>query len=585
MEQWILYNKKAEFNTIATKLGIDPLLVKIMRNRNLTTKEEMASFLQLTMPPDYSPMQMKDMDKAVQQIKSAINNKEKIRIISDYDVDGVMSNYILFKAFVRLNARVDYVIPDRIKDGYGLNSKLIDEAKNQAIDLIVTCDNGIAAIEEITYANSLGIKVVVTDHHEVPFTMEEDKKSYHLPQALAVVDNKQVDCPYPYKQLCGASVAFKLVQALYAEFGIEEKELEEFYVYMAIATVCDVVELKDENRAIVKRGLAYLKKNEDIGLNALIEANNLVKEQIKEYHFGFIIGPCINAGGRLETAQMALELFLEENKQEAKRKAIELTNLNHTRKNMTLQGVEKAMKIVQSEKYCKDKVLVVYLPECHESLAGIIAGRVRENTGKPTFILTDGKEGLKGSGRSIEQYSMYEEMSKVADVFVKFGGHPMAAGFSIQTKNLEKMRKRLNEETSLQDKDFVTKRYIDAAMPFSYITEALIEELSQLAPFGKDNEKPAFAVKNATILKANILGAAKNVLKLTIEQQGTVLQGIRFGEVKPFLEELEKRVPSSEYRKLLDGQEVAISAAILYYPEINEYMGRKSIQLKLLSVK
>lgn len=581
MERWVVLNKKADFYGIGERYHIDPVVARLIRNRDVIEEEEIQSFLYGTIEDLPDPEGMKDMKKTVAILTKKIREQKRIRIISDYDVDGVCSNYILYQGLSACGALVDYKIPDRMKDGYGINENLIQSAYEDGIDTILTCDNGIAAYDQIAYGKKLSMTILVTDHHDVPYEMEEGEKRYRIPPADAVVNPKQADCPYSYEKICGAVVALKLIICLYREFHKPERAWEEFIEFGAIATVCDVMELKKENRILVKEGLKRLSHTKHVGLSALLEANGLRGKEISSYHLGFVIGPCINASGRLRSAEMALSLLLCKDPKEALNLALHLKELNEERKDMTAKGVEDAIALVESSERKKDKVLVVYLPGCHESLAGIIAGRVREKYNKPVFILTDSEDGgLKGSGRSIEAYSMFEEMTKVKDLMSKYGGHPMAAGLSLPKENLEPFRQELNRLSTLTEKDFIEKVLIDIPMPISYITEHLVEELSLLEPFGTANEKPLFAQKNLSILNARILGANRNVLKMKVaDEAGYQMEGIYFGNIPEFNEYVSSQFGENELEYIYQGRVNSVRMSFTYYPGINEFRGVKTLQL------
>ncbi|MBO5227936.1 MAG: single-stranded-DNA-specific exonuclease RecJ [Lachnospiraceae bacterium] len=571
MKQWYIYAKKAPFNEIAAKYGISPVTARIMRNRDVEGDEQISEYLYGGLNRLHKAAYMKDMDKASNIILQKIEQGRRIRVIGDYDIDGVTSIYILINALKRCGAWVDGRIPHRIKDGYGINEALIKEAYDDGVDTIVTCDNGIAAYAQIEYANSLGMTVVITDHHDIPYNDTDEGRKYIIPPAAAVVNPKQEDCGYPFKGLCGAAVAWKLVSVLYEKKDIQETEWEDYIELVAMATIGDVMDLQGENRIIVKEGLKRIGNTKNLGLRALIAVNQLNPLAVTAYHIGFVIGPCLNAGGRLDTAYMALELLMSETREEAESRAGELKALNESRKDMTKQGVTAATAMIDSTELADDRVLVVYLPECHESLAGIIAGRIREIYYKPVLVITDAEEGLKGSGRSIEAYNMFEELVKVRDCLDKFGGHPMAAGLSFKKERLTELRQRLNDNSTLTDADFVEKIWIDVAMPFGYITEELIEEFKVLEPFGKGNTKPVFAAKNVTVLGYRLLGVNRNVLKMSLKDEaGCVLEGICFNDAL----KLESKLKN-------EGNIISI----LYYPDINEYNGNKSIQIVVTDYK
>lgn len=571
MEKWFVAAKKADFQSIGKKFCIDPVTARLIRNRDVVGDAAIKEYLYGGRESLGNPHLLKDCDKAAEIVKKKIEERKKIRIIGDYDIDGVNATYILYKGLTRCGARVDVEIPDRMKDGYGLNHNLIRLAYEEGVDTILTCDNGIAATAEIAGAKELGMTVVITDHHE----LQEE-----LPPADAIVNPKQPDCTYPYKSLCGAAVAYKLVICLYEICGIPAGEADAFLEFAAIATVGDVMDLTGENRIIVKEGLKLLNHTENPGLKALICANGLQESVISSYHIGFVLGPCINASGRLDTAKRALTLLLEEDRRKAEELAQTLKELNDERKAMTRKGLEKAVELIENSSMKEDKVLVVYLPECHESLAGIIAGRIRERYHKPVFVLTDAAEGVKGSGRSIEVYNMFAEMSRCAELFSKFGGHPMAAGLSLPRENVEIFRERINEMSVLTEEDFIPKIMIDVPMPVSYITEQLVEELSVLEPFGKGNTKPVFAEKNLNILSARILGKNKNVIKMQVlNAAGTVLDAMYFGDVDVFRNYLDEKFGYTETEKLFQGRENAVTLSVTYYPGINEFRGNRTLQI------
>ena len=567
MEKWFVASKRADFNKIGEVFHISPVTARLMRNRDLTTIEEMQRYLYGSLSDLYDPHLLKDADKGAEIIKEKIEAGKKIRIISDYDVDGVSSNYILYQGLKRCGADVDYKIPDRVEDGYGINEHLIEQAAEDGIDTIITCDNGIAASAQIAYGNSLGLTIVVTDHHDIPFQKENDEITYLLPPAAAVINPKQKDCSYPFKSICGAVVVYKFIQVLYDLFQIDQKESEAFLEIAAMATVCDVMPLFDENRILVKEGLRRIRQTEIVGLQALIEANHLEDKKLSSYHFGFILGPCINASGRLTSAKEALELLLCKDKEICRQKAEALTALNAERKEMTAD-------------HAKDKVLVVYLPDCHESIAGIIAGRMKEYYHKPVFVITRTKEGLKGSGRSIEAYHMYQEMNKIKECFDKFGGHPMAAGLSMQEDRLEEFRGKLNTNTTLTEEDFVEKVHIDVALPISYLSESLIKEFELLEPFGNENTKPLFAQKDLYIKGIRVLGTTGRCLKLFLSDGSqTNIEAMYFGESDGFLEELSCFCGKEEAQRVQRGLPHHIWMDVTYYPQINEWRGQKNIQI------
>ena len=564
MEKWMVYNKKADFQKIGSEFGIDPVIARLIRNRDIQDMKEIRSYLYGTLAEIPSPWKMKDMERAVQILQKKITQKKKIRIIGDYDIDGVTATCILLKGLKRLNANVDTYIPDRVKDGYGMHEQLIDKALEDGIDTILTCDNGIAAAAEIEYAKKEGLTVIVTDHHDIPFRDTEDGRIWIIPKADAVVNTKQNDCLYPNKNICGAVVAWKLIWALYERLGIDSDEIWDFLELAAIATVGDVMDLQGENRIIVKEGLKKLSSTSFEGLKALICVNNLEGAEITAYHVGFVIGPCINASGRLDTAARSLELLLADNMEDAMKLADDLYDLNQSRKAMTEQGKEQAIQSIEENNLGKDRVLVVYLPDCHESLAGIIAGRIREAYNKPVFVLTKGSDGVKGSGRSIEAYSMYEELVKCSDLLMQFGGHPMAAGLSMEEKNVELFRRRLNDNCTLTEQDLIPKIMIDVPMPISYLSKKLTEQLKVLEPFGKGNSKPLFAQKNLRAVGIRVLGRNRNVAKmLLIDENGIKMDAVYFGEAQEFV----------------DFAQAHDTISVTYYPEINVFQGRENLQV------
>lgn len=564
MEKWMVYNKKADFQKIGSEFGIDPVIARLIRNRDIQDMKEIRSYLYGTLAEIPSPWKMKDMERAVQILQKKITQKKKIRIIGDYDIDGVTATCILLKGLKRLNANVDTYIPDRVKDGYGMHEQLIDKALEDGIDTILTCDNGIAAAAEIEYAKKEGLTAIVTDHHDIPFRDTEDGRIWIIPKADAVVNPKQNDCLYPNKNICGAVVAWKLIWALYERLGIDSDEIWDFLELAAIATVGDVMDLQGENRIIVKEGLKKLSSTSFEGLKALICVNNLEGAEITAYHVGFVIGPCINASGRLDTAARSLELLLADNMEDAMKLADDLYDLNQSRKAMTEQGKEQAIQSIEENNLGKDRVLVVYLPDCHESLAGIIAGRIREAYNKPVFVLTKGADGVKGSGRSIEAYSMYEELVKCSDLLTQFGGHPMAAGLSMEEKNVELFRRRLNDNCTLTEQDLIPKIMIDVPMPISYLSKKLTEQLKVLEPFGKGNSKPLFAQKNLRAVGIRVFGRNRNVAKmLLIDENGIKMDAVYFGEAQEFV----------------DFVQAHDTISVTYYPEINVFQGRENLQV------
>lgn len=586
MENWVLLRKGADFQHISEKFHISPRVASLIRNRDVIGDDAIEKYLNGTIADLYDGMLMKDMDKAVAVLGEKIKENAKIRIIGDYDIDGIQSTYILLEGFRMLGADVDSDIPDRMKDGYGLNRNLIDRALEANVDTIITCDNGIAAAEEIAYAKSMGMTVVVTDHHEVPYTEIGAGRRYILPEADAVVDPKQEDCTYPFKGLCGAAVAYKLVEALMEAMGKDAEDADYLMENVAIATIGDVMNLVDENRIFVKQGLDMLKRTENLGLKALMECTGVNVDKLSTYHIGFVIGPCMNASGRLDTAKRALELLEAKKVAEADLLAGDLKALNDSRKDMTAQAVEEAFIQVENSELKDADVLVVYLPECHESLAGIVAGRIREKYYRPVFVLTKGAEGLKGSGRSIETWHMYEGLNRVKHLLSKFGGHKMAAGLSMPEENLEQFRKEINEKSGITPEDLNEKIAIDMQLPFECVNEKFIGELAVLEPFGKGNARPVFAERQVQVESARILGKNKNVLKLQVKDlHGTRMDAMYFGDVNTFVEYVREKFGDVACECLLHGHGHGIVMAFTYYPDINEYQGVRTPQIVIQNYK
>ena len=580
MRKWVVAAKRADFKAIGEKYHIDQVTARLIRNRDIVGDKAIQEYLYGTMKDMHNPEKMKGVVQAADILIQKIQSQKSIRIIGDYDIDGVTSTYILYTGLKKCGAVVDYEIPDRIRDGYGINRQLVLDAWEAGVDTILTCDNGISAIEQIAYAKELGMTVIVTDHHELRTTEKNGKTQVILPDADVVINPHQPDCLYPYKDLCGGAVAYKLVQELYQKNGFPDNEIEHLIEYAAIATVGDVMKLTGENRIIVKEGLKRLNLTQNIGLKALIRANGLEGREINSYHIGFVIGPCINASGRLTTAKKALELLLCKDSQKADVLAEELLNLNAERKDMTQKGYEEAVQQIESTSLKDDKILIVYLPECHESIAGIIAGRIRERYYRPVFVLTDGEKSVKGSGRSIEGYSMFEEMQKCDDLFLNYGGHPMAAGCSLEKENIQPLRERLNTNAQLTEDDLIEKICIDVPMPIGYITEHLIEELDILEPFGTANKKPVFAEKNLHVLGARILGQNRNVIKMQVASvSGVVMDALYFGDAEEFRRYLEEKFGFQETEKMFQNRKTDITLSVIYYPTVNEFRGQKSLQI------
>lgn len=569
MEKWVVAAKRADFYGIAKKFGIDPVLARIIRNRDVVGDPAIDLYLHGGMDDLPSPWLLKDMEKAVEILLEGIRLKKRVRIIGDYDIDGVCASAILYKGFRRIGLCADTYIPHRVTDGYGLNAHLIGQAGEDGIELLVTCDNGIAAHQEVAQAKAMGMTVIVTDHHNIPYEEKEGRRIPVLPPADAVIDPKQEDCPYPFSELCGAAIAYKLISALYERCDLPKEELEESLILAAVATVGDVMDLQGENRILVKEGLRRLPHTKSPGLQALLEVNDLTGE-VSAYHIGFVLGPCINASGRLDTAQRSLQLLLETDPQRAAVLAGDLLHMNESRKSMTAVQVEEAVRLVEAGTYGDDKILVIYLPKCHESLAGIVAGRVRERCHRPVFILTDGEQDVKGSGRSIEAYPMYDGLNACSDLLVRFGGHAMAAGLSIHREDVDELRRRLNGQCTLTEQDMIPKTVIDVPMPISYVTEELIRQMSLLEPFGKGNAKPLFAERDIRVRDYRILGKNKNVVRMDLEtSDGCCRPGICFADVEKVTGILAAGRPVS----------------ILYYPQIHEYRGSRDIQIVIQGIQ
>lgn len=585
-EKWILKKKGADYTALSEALSVDPVIIRILINRGLRTEQEMRDYLYGGKESLHDPHLLKDIDLSCEILKEKIRGGKKIRIIGDYDIDGVMASYILIRGLSRCGAVVDAAIPDRIRDGYGINESLIRRAYDDGIDTIVTCDNGISAVEPIALAKDLGMTVIVTDHHEVPFEEADGGRAEILPPADTVVNPKQAADHYPFSGVCGGAVAWKLICVLYEAFGIPQEEADELLEFAGFATIGDVMDLQGENRILAKLGLEALNRTDNIGMRALIAQNELEGSELKAYHVGFRLGPCLNASGRLETAQISLQLLLSRDTKEAVPAAIEITNLNQQRKEMTEGAVLEAERAIEENGYASDKVLVVYLPDCHESLAGIVAGRLREKYHRPSLVITKGESGAKGSGRSIEQYSMFEELSRHAGLFTKYGGHPMAAGFSLPEENIDLLRTKLNETCELTGEDLIPKVMIDADMPIDYISEEMIRQLSLLEPFGKANEKPVFAQRNVGIRSARILGKNRNVLRLRLQSPGgRQMDAVYFGNPERFFDALEEkygRMVANDVRNGMIRSDVCLH--FCYFPEFNTWNGETKMQLNIISV-
>ena len=585
-EKWLLRNKKVDLKAMSEKYKISQLLCKLMVNRDIIDENIINSYINPVYKYLHSPKTMKDVVIAVDIIKRKIQENKKIRIIGDYDVDGIISVFILYTALKKCGANVDYEIPDRIKDGYGINENIVKVAYDEGVDTIITCDNGISAIDQIQYAKDLGLTVIVTDHHDVPFIEEDGVRTFLSSQADAIINPKQIECEYKFKSICGAGVAFKLMEALYEEIGMDKEECYKLIEFVAIATVCDVVDLIDENRIFVKNGLEMLNNSKNIGINALKKACGLEDKEITAYHLGFVIGPCLNASGRLDSAKKGLELLLMEDDEEAKNLAQEIVDLNDARKNMTKEGVDRAINIIDITDINNDNILVVYIPDIHESLAGIVAGRVKEKYNKPTIILTKSEEGVKGSARSIEEYNMFEGLLACKELLDKFGGHPMAAGLSLQEDKVDELRIALNNKCELTDEDLTRKIMIDSSLPLEYLNLHLIEELNVLEPFGKGNSKPVFGVRDAKITKAMLLGKDKNVLKLKLLTNNNItIDAMIFNDLENFESKIIEKYGNEGLDNLYNKSNNNISMDFTFYPSINEWNGNKSIQIVVNGIR
>jgi len=579
LEKWLIRNKKIDLDRVSHEVGTSKFVCQLLANRGIVETLEIERFLFPTLDKLYSPYDLKDMDKAVKILVDKIKKQNKIRVVGDYDVDGAMSTFLLVTGLRRCGANVDYIIPDRILDGYGININIIDNAIQDCVDTIITCDNGIAAIDQIKYAKEKGITVIITDHHDIPFEEENGEKKYLNVSGDAVINPKQLECKYPFDRICGATVVYKLIQALYEACNISNDEHYKLLQFVAIATVCDVVDLVDENRIIVKIGLEQINKTSNQGLIQLIKETRLEGKNINTYSLGFVIGPCINATGRLDKAYKGVELLLADDNERICALAKELVELNRARKDMTIEGVEQTIDIMEKTSIKNDKVCVVFNGNIHESIAGIIAGRIKERYNVPTIVLTNSEKGVKGSARSIEQYNMFKELTKCKSLLTKFGGHPMAAGLALEASNIDLLRTTLNNNTSLTDEDLIPKVYIDMPLNFRNINYDLIDKMSILEPFGKANLKPLFGEKNVSIMSGRILGKDKNVLKLKLLKDGIVIDGIYFGDIDAFQETITVKYGEDQYFRVISGMPNNVKIDLIYYPDVNEYNGNKSIQI------
>lgn len=564
MQEWRVYSKKADFKSVGEHFGVDQVIARIIRNRDVCEENDIDMFLNGDISKLHDPMLMKDMEKAVDIMIKAVADNMRIRIIGDYDIDGICSIYILFKGLKKIGADVDYDIPDRIADGYGINENLIKKAYDDGVKLIITCDNGIAAVSQIEYAKTLGMTVVVTDHHDVQYEEKDGVREYLIPPADAVVDPKQPDCEYPFKCLCGSGIAYKYICVLYRRFAINDECRKDLLEMAAFATVGDIVDLLDENRIIVKEGLKLIQRTKNIGLNHLINLCGIEKSKIRAYHIGFVLGPCLNASGRLDSAKRALRMLLTSDSEEAFVLAGDLKELNEERKQLTLEAVEEAVTIIENSSLSDDRVLVLFLPDCHESIAGIVAGRIRERYYKPTIVLTRTEDGAKGSARSTEQYNIFEKLLECKDLLTKFGGHPMAAGLSLKEENVNPLRKRLNVQCGLTDADMIEKIWIDVPMPLDYVNLPLIRQMDKLEPFGKANPKPVFADKNLKPAFVTSMGKSGQFTKLTLVKEN----GFRINAVGFF-----------EPGELMEAEKKHKRISCIYYPEINSFRGKDEIQI------
>ena len=588
MAKWFVSAKKADFDGIGRRFKISPVVARIIRNREIIGEEAIEKYLHGSSKDFYDGSLMKDMDKAVEILRRKIEEGKSIRIIGDYDVDGICSTCILKKGLAALGAQADTVIPHRIRDGYGINEQLIREAAEEGVDTLITCDNGIAAREQLALAKAMGLTCIVTDHHEVPYEQKGENREYLLPEAEAIVDPKQEGCAYPNKNICGAGIAWKLIEKLWEKSGlvIPEEKHREILELAAVATVCDVMVLLDENRILVKEGLASMADAANPGLKALFKVHDIHPAEATAYHLGFVIGPCLNATGRLDTAARALELLSCREEREAVWQAAELKQLNESRKEMTRQQLEKAITLVETSSWKNQSVLVVYLPDCHESLAGIIAGRLKERYYRPVFVLTASEEGVKGSGRSIEGYHMYEEMTRCKELLMKYGGHRLAAGLSLEADKVELFRKTLNENCTLTDEDMEEKILIDVPMPLSYVTYGFLEELKLLEPFGMGNTKPVFGQKNLRFLSVRKMGKNQDMARFTVEdEEKRRFLLLLFRGWEQFAEDLEKKYGREKAGDFLEKGEGDIRMDIIYYPSVNVFRGRRELQFILQNWK
>lgn len=578
-EKWMVKNKSADFKAIAAQFGISEVVARLMVNRGIKEAADMEAYLHPDTRQLHPAEHLKDAEKTALFLAGKIREGGQIRIIGDYDVDGVIATYILMETLTDCGALVDFAIPERVRDGYGLNLRLVEEAAADKVDTILTCDNGIAAVEQTAYAKERGIHVLITDHHELP---EE------LPDVDAIVNPKQKDCGYPYKGLCGAAVAYKVAELVYKACGKGRACAGKFIAFAAIATVCDVMELTGENRTLVSLGLAMLRASKNFGIRALCEVNAIPQETLNAYQLGFVLGPCINATGRLETAERGVALLLAGTEQEAQEIAHKLKELNDIRKDMTAKGVQEAVELVEAGVQAGeeiDQVLVVLLPDCHESLAGIIAGRLRERYNRPAIVLTKAEGGLKGSARSIPAYSMFEKLTECKEFLERYGGHPMAAGLSLPAENYLPLKKALNERCGLTEEDLTLKISIDAVLALSGLSMELVGELEKLEPYGAGNEKPVFAERKLKVCRMTAIGKARKMFRFLVEDAyGTQMDALYFGDGEALEQEMVAFYGEDVVRALYCGEDAGVRMSVVYYPSINEYRSTRTLQIVIQHV-
>ena len=582
-EKWMVINKKEDFIKLTNEYEINPLIARLLANRGIVNKKEASLFLKGTVNDLNDASLMKDMKKAVSIIKGSIEEKKKIVIYGDYDCDGVCSTTILYRTLKKLGANFDYYIPNREDEGYGMNSDRIRKLKSEGAEVILTCDNGISAMEQVEVAKELGLTVIITDHHDIPYIEKEGNRINVVPNSDCVINPTQGNCEYPFKELCGAGVALKFSMELVNAMGRSFSEFYDLFQYAAIATICDVVELLGENRIIVKEGLKLINNTSSIGLKALIKATGLEGKEIGEYHFGFVLGPCINATGRLETADLSVELLITEDEKYAEELAKKLYDLNVERQELTFDSVESVISKVEEEIANGEKVILVYDEGIHESIAGIVAGRVRERFNLPAIVMTKGKDMPKGSARSIEGYNMFEELNKCKEYIEKFGGHPMAAGLSVKEENISLLRKALNSKCTLSDEDIIPVIKIDSPLEIKYLDESLVEEIESLRPFGKGNGSPLFAVKNIKVSRVFFIGKEKNFMKFRFVIPGTFgyVEGLNFDKYEDFKNMFTDKYGEEKFLKLVDSGYADFNMDIIYCPTINEFNGKRNIQLNV----